>query len=110
MGSTLGWTDHSKMLCLRQRATICSPVREVSTAVAMGTSLDKSLARDPTLHPRSETARDDIVDRRVEAMFNLRFALRTLFSTPLVTSIAIVSLALGLGANSAIFSMFDQML
>src|SRR6185436_11114600 len=43
-------------------------------------------------------------------MFNLRFALRTLFKTPFVTGIAILSLALGLGANSAIYSMFDQLL
>ena len=43
-------------------------------------------------------------------MFSIRFALRTLFKTPFVTGIAVASLALGLGANSAIFSMFDQML
>ncbi|WP_373064906.1 hypothetical protein [Gemmatimonas sp.] len=30
--------------------------------------------------------------------------------TPFVTSIAIASLALGIGANAAIFSLFDQML
>jgi hypothetical protein len=43
-------------------------------------------------------------------MNNLRFALRTLFKTPFVTIVAIVSLALGIGANAAIFSLFDQML
>ncbi len=43
-------------------------------------------------------------------MSQVRLALRTLFKTPLVTSVAIVSLALGIGANAAIFSMFDQML
>jgi predicted permease len=40
----------------------------------------------------------------------LKHAFRVLFKTPFVTTIAIVSLALGIGANSAIFSMFDQML
>ena len=40
----------------------------------------------------------------------VRFALRTLFKTPFVTSIAILSLALGIGANTAIYSVFDQML
>ena len=40
----------------------------------------------------------------------LRFALRTLFKTPFVTTIAIVSLALGIGANAAIFSLFNQLL
>ena len=41
---------------------------------------------------------------------NLKFALRMLFKTPFVTLVAIVSLALGIGANSAIFSIFNQML
>jgi predicted permease len=35
---------------------------------------------------------------------------RTLFKTPFVTIVAIVSLALGIGANAAIFSLFDQLL
>jgi predicted permease len=43
-------------------------------------------------------------------MKNLRFALRTLFRTPFVTAIAILSLALGIGANTAIFSLFNQLL
>src|SRR5437867_12487377 len=43
-------------------------------------------------------------------MINLKVALRTLFKTPFVTIIAIVSLALGIGANAAIFSLFNQML
>src|SRR6266508_63184 len=43
-------------------------------------------------------------------MPNLRFAFRTLFKTPFVTIVAIVSLALGIGANAAIFSLFNQML
>ncbi len=43
-------------------------------------------------------------------MPNLKFALRTLFKTPFVTLVAIVSLALGIGANAAIFSLFNHML
>ncbi|MBZ5558225.1 MAG: ABC transporter permease [Acidobacteriia bacterium] len=43
-------------------------------------------------------------------MRNLKFAFRTLFKTPFVTIVAIVSLALGIGANAAIFSLFNQML
>ncbi len=38
----------------------------------------------------------------------LPLALRTLFKTPLVTGVAIVSLAFGIGGTSAIFSLFDQ--
>ncbi len=43
-------------------------------------------------------------------MSALKLALRTLTRTPFVTAIAILSLALGIGANAAIFSLFDQML
>ena len=43
-------------------------------------------------------------------MPNLRLAFRTLLKTPFVTAIAALSLALGIGANTAIFSLFDQML
>jgi predicted permease len=43
-------------------------------------------------------------------MRNLRLALRTLTRTPFVTTVAVLSLALGIGANAAIFSAFDQML
>ncbi len=44
------------------------------------------------------------------SMFNLKLALRTLFRTPFVTAVAILSLGLGIGANGAIFSLFNQIL
>ena len=43
-------------------------------------------------------------------MKRLRFALRTLAKTPSVTVIAILSLALGIGATTSIFSLFQQFL
>jgi predicted permease len=43
-------------------------------------------------------------------MANLKLAFRTLYKTPFVTVVAIVSLALGIGANAAIFSLFNQIL
>ena len=43
-------------------------------------------------------------------MINLRHSFRTLFKTPFVTGVAVLSLALGIGANAAIFSLFDEML
>jgi predicted permease len=43
-------------------------------------------------------------------MRSLKFAIRTLFRTPFITAIAIVSLALGIGATAGIFSVFHQVL
>ena len=43
-------------------------------------------------------------------MRNLRLAVRTLFRTPFVAAIAILSLALGIGANTAIYSLFERLL
>jgi len=41
---------------------------------------------------------------------NVKLAARMLLRTPFVTAVAVLSLALGIGANSAIFSLFDQIL
>ena len=43
-------------------------------------------------------------------MRNITLAARMLLKTPFVTAIAILSLALGIGANAAIYSMFNQLL
>ncbi len=43
-------------------------------------------------------------------MTSVRLAFRTLLKTPFVTAVAVLSLALGIGANAAIYSLFDQML
>src|SRR5581483_5482401 len=43
-------------------------------------------------------------------MRNIQLAVRTLFKTPFVTVVAILSLALGIGANAAIYSLFNELL
>src|SRR5271156_2834461 len=41
---------------------------------------------------------------------DLRYGLRTMAANPLFTAIAVISLALGIGANTAIFSFMDAIL
>ena len=41
---------------------------------------------------------------------DLRFSLRTIRRSPLFAAVAILSLALGIGANTAIFTLMDQLM
>jgi hypothetical protein len=41
---------------------------------------------------------------------DVRFALRNLTKAPVFTAVAVLSLALGIGANTAIFSLIDQLM
>ncbi len=43
-------------------------------------------------------------------LFDLRFSLRAIRRSPLFASVAILSLALGIGANTAIFTLIDQIM
>ncbi len=43
-------------------------------------------------------------------MRNIKLAIRMLIKTPFVTAVAVLSLALGIGSNAAIYSLFEQLL
>jgi putative ABC transport system permease protein len=44
------------------------------------------------------------------AVHDIRLAVRSLRATPIVTAVAMLSLALGIGANTAIFSLVDRLI
>jgi len=46
----------------------------------------------------------------LEAWKDFRYALRLLLKTPLITAVAVLSLALGIGANTAIFDLLNALL
>jgi putative ABC transport system permease protein len=62
-----------------------------------------------------EQLKEEIRDARgvnlIEALFqDIRYGLRILGRTPVISGVAILSLALGIGANTAIFSLIDTVM
>src|SRR5260370_34150651 len=43
-------------------------------------------------------------------VYDLRYAFRTLTKNPILTTVALISLAVGIGANTAIFTIMDRVL
>src|ERR1043166_7056313 len=86
--------------------------RQVQAHVARGLDRDEAMRRARLefggLDQITEEYRDALGVRAIDRLRrDLRFSLRSLRSTPTVTAVAVLSLAVGIGANTAIFSIIN---
>lgn len=87
----------------------------VEKYIKSGLTREDALRRARIEFGGHEQLKEEIRDARgvnlIETLFqDIRYALRILGRTPVVTGVAILSLALGIGANTAIFSLIDTVM
>jgi putative ABC transport system permease protein len=89
--------------------------QEVEKSMASGVSRDEATRRARLAFGGPEQVKEECREARgvnlIETLVqDIRYALRILGRTPVITAIAILSLALGIGANTAIFSLIDSVM
>ncbi|MGB8477124.1 MAG: ABC transporter permease [Candidatus Acidiferrum sp.] len=89
--------------------------QQVEKNLKTGLTREEALRRARLDFGGHEQLKEEIRDARgvsfLETLFqDIRYGLRILGRTPVITSVAILSLALGIGANTAIFSLIDAVM
>jgi putative ABC transport system permease protein len=89
--------------------------QQVEKYVKSGLTREEAIRRARLDFGGHEQLKEEIRDARgvnlIETLFqDIRYGLRILGRTPVISGIAILSLALGIGANTAIFSLIDTVM
>jgi putative ABC transport system permease protein len=89
--------------------------QQVAKYIKSGRTREEAMRRARLEFGGHEQLREEIRDARgvnlIETLFqDIRYGLRILGRTPVISGVAILSLALGIGANTAIFSLIDTVM
>jgi len=89
--------------------------QQVEKYIKSGLTRDEALRRARLEFGGHEQLKEEIRDARgvnlIETLFqDIRYGLRILGRTPVISCVAVLSLALGIGANTAIFSLIDTVM
>jgi predicted permease len=89
--------------------------QQVEKNLKAGMTREEAVRRTRLEFGGHEQLKEEMRDARgvnlLETLFqDIRYGLRILGRTPVITSVAILSLALGIGANTAIFSLIDSVM